>query len=71
MPDDQLNYQHHLLFVEHDPVITMGKNADEKNLLLNEDFETKGRSVISYQQGRRYNLSRSRSSCRISDIRSG
>jgi len=27
-----------LLFVEHDPVITMGKSADEKNVLLNEEL---------------------------------
>lgn len=52
MPDDQLNYQHHLLFVEHDPVITMGKNADEKNLLLNEDFlKQKGVQLFHINRG--------------------
>ncbi|MBK7035171.1 MAG: lipoyl(octanoyl) transferase LipB [Bacteroidetes bacterium] len=52
MPDAQLNYQHHLLFVEHDPVITMGKNADEKNLLLNEDFlKQKGVQLFHINRG--------------------
>ena len=51
-PDDQLSYQHHLLFVEHDPVITLGKNADEKNLLLNEDFlKQKGVQLFHINRG--------------------
>ena len=52
MPDKQLDYQHHLLFVEHDPVITLGKNADEKNLLLNEDFlKQKGVDLFHINRG--------------------
>lgn len=35
-PDQQLEYHHQLLLVEHDPVITLGKNADAANVLLNE-----------------------------------
>ena len=34
--EEQLSYNHQLLFVEHEPVITLGKSADEKNVLLNE-----------------------------------
>ncbi len=34
--EEQLTYNHQLLFVEHEPVITLGKSADEKNVLLNE-----------------------------------
>lgn len=34
--DEQLTYQHQLLFVEHNPVITLGKSAAESNVLLNE-----------------------------------
>ncbi len=52
MPHAQLNYQHHLLFVEHNPVITMGKNADEKNLLLNDDFlKQKGVQLFHINRG--------------------
>ena len=36
--DEQLTYRHQLLFVEHDPVITMGKSGDTKNVLLNEEM---------------------------------
>lgn len=36
--DEQLTYRHQLLFVEHDPVITMGKSSDDKNVLLNEEM---------------------------------
>ncbi len=35
--DDQLSVEHQLLFVEHPPVITLGKSADEKNVLLQKD----------------------------------
>ncbi len=35
--DEQLTYQHQLLFVEHDPVITLGKSANENNVLFNEE----------------------------------
>jgi lipoyl(octanoyl) transferase len=35
--DEQLTYQHQLLFVEHNPVITLGKSANENNVLFNEE----------------------------------
>jgi len=35
--DQQLTYRHHLLFVEHPPVITLGKSADQNNVLLREE----------------------------------
>lgn len=35
--EKQLSYQHQLLFVEHPPVITLGKNADDNNVLFNEE----------------------------------
>jgi len=45
LPDDeQLTNQHQLLFVEHNPVITLGKSADESNVLFNED-ELKKRGI--------------------------
>jgi lipoyl(octanoyl) transferase len=34
--DRQFTYNHQLLFVEHPPVITLGKNAANENVLLNE-----------------------------------
>ena len=34
--EEQLTYSHQLLFVEHNPVITLGKSANENNVLLNE-----------------------------------
>ncbi len=34
----QLSYHHQLLLVEHDPVITLGKSADVKNVLLNTEL---------------------------------
>ncbi|MFI5170901.1 MAG: lipoyl(octanoyl) transferase LipB [Chitinophagales bacterium] len=51
-PDHQLNYQHQLLFVEHTPVITIGKNGDEKNILLNESFlNEKGIQLFHINRG--------------------
>ena len=35
--DQQLSYRHQLLFVEHPPVITLGKSADQKNVLLRDE----------------------------------
>lgn len=38
LPEDaHLTYQHQLLFVEHLPVITLGKSADDNNVLLKEE----------------------------------
>lgn len=34
--EEQLTYQHQLLFVEHPPVITLGKNANVSNVLFDE-----------------------------------
>lgn len=39
--DEQEEVPHHLLFVEHPPVITLGKSADENNVLLREDVLAK------------------------------
>lgn len=50
--NEQLNYQHQLLFVEHDPVITMGKSGDEKNVLLNETLlEKNGVQLFHINRG--------------------
>lgn len=35
--DEQTRVDHYLLFVEHPPVITLGKSADDKNVLLQKD----------------------------------
>ncbi len=40
--------QHHLLFVEHPPVYTLGKNGNEENILISEDELQKKR--IEYFQ---------------------
>ncbi len=34
----EVNTSHHLLFVEHPPVLTLGKNGNMENLLFSEDF---------------------------------
>ncbi len=39
--DRHLTYNHQLLFVEHPPVITLGKNAVNENVLLNEQMLAK------------------------------
>lgn len=50
--EQQFTYQHQLLFVEHDPVITMGKSADEKNILLSETIlNAQGVSVFHINRG--------------------
>ncbi len=50
--DVQPENQHQLLFVEHKPVITLGKNADEKNLLLSKKFlEEKGVQLFHINRG--------------------
>jgi lipoyl(octanoyl) transferase len=50
--EEQLTYQHQLLFVEHDPVITLGKSADEKNVLLNEALlKQQGVSLFHINRG--------------------
>lgn len=50
--DVQPENQHQLLFVEHKPVITLGKNADEKNLLLSKEFlEEKGVQLFHINRG--------------------
>lgn len=36
-PDEQIIPEHHFLFCEHYPVITLGKNGSMKNLLLTQD----------------------------------
>jgi len=47
-----LTYHHHLLFVEHNPVITLGKNADDKNVLFNEDLlKTRGVELFHINRG--------------------
>ncbi len=35
---EQVNTRHHLLFVEHPPVLTLGKNGNMENLLFSEAF---------------------------------
>ena len=48
----------YLLFVEHKPVYTLGKNGKEKNLLLMKKcLAEKGIEYLSYQPWRRYNVS--------------
>lgn len=36
-PDSRLSTQHHLLFVEHPPVYTLGKSGNKENVLLDDD----------------------------------
>lgn len=50
--EEQLSYNHQLLFVEHEPVITLGKSADEKNVLLNESLlKQNGVSLFHINRG--------------------
>lgn len=43
---------HHLLFVEHPPVLTLGKSGHEENLLLNQQqLEAKGIQYIKTNRG--------------------
>ena len=39
-PDSQLLTQHHLLFVEHPPVYTLGKSGNIENVLINEEMRS-------------------------------
>lgn len=42
----------HLIFVEHPPVLTLGKNADARFLLFGEDyFKARGIDVVSIDRG--------------------
>ncbi|MBC8045531.1 MAG: lipoyl(octanoyl) transferase LipB [Fimbriimonadaceae bacterium] len=36
--ENKIPHQHHFLLCEHSPVITLGKNADAENILINEHF---------------------------------
>ena len=39
--ENELTTQHHLLFVEHPPVYTLGKSGNIENVLINEEMRTK------------------------------
>jgi lipoyl(octanoyl) transferase len=39
-PDSELQTQHHLLFVEHPPVYTLGKSGNIENVLINEEMRS-------------------------------
>lgn len=50
--DDQLTYNHQLLFVEHEPVITLGKSADDNNVLFDEaSLKSKGIQLFHINRG--------------------
>jgi lipoyl(octanoyl) transferase len=40
-PDSRLQTQHHLLFVEHPPVYTLGKSGNIENVLITEEMRSK------------------------------
>lgn len=47
-----LPVQHHLIFNEHHPVITLGKHADPHNVLYSSDFlSSRGIDLFSIQRG--------------------
>jgi lipoyl(octanoyl) transferase len=48
---EQLQTKHHLLFVEHPPVYTLGKSGDEKNILISEEA-MKERGIEYYPTNR-------------------
>ena len=51
-PDDQTPTQHHLLFLEHPPVYTLGKSGDKNNLLVNNTtLQEKGASFFKTNRG--------------------
>ena len=51
-PDDQTPTKHHLLFVEHPPVYTLGKSGDKNNLLVNNTtLKQKGASFFKTNRG--------------------
>ncbi len=41
--DEQIQIQHHFLLCEHNPVITLGKNANSENVLFNEEHLKKNK----------------------------
>jgi lipoyl(octanoyl) transferase len=50
--EEQVHPEHHLLFVEHDPVYTLGKSGDIKHLLLDEaGLETYGARYYKINRG--------------------
>lgn len=51
-PEDQTPTQHHLLFLEHPPVYTLGKSGDKNNLLVNNTtLREKGASFFKTNRG--------------------
>ena len=51
-PDDKTPTQHHLLFLEHPPVYTLGKSGDKNNLLINNTtLQEKGASFFKTNRG--------------------
>ncbi len=50
-PEAQQPTEHHLLFVEHPHVYTLGKSGDEKNLLINEKTLAE-KGVVFFQTNR-------------------
>ena len=51
-PDGQTPTAHHLLFVEHPPVYTLGKSGDKNNLLVNNTtLKEKGASFFKTNRG--------------------
>lgn len=49
--EDSLTTEHHLLFVEHPPVYTLGKSGNEGNVLLSEE-NLKARSIEYFHTNR-------------------
>jgi lipoyl(octanoyl) transferase len=50
-PDDSLSTDHHLLFVEHPPVYTLGKSGNAENVLLSEE-NLKARGIEYFHTNR-------------------
>ncbi len=50
-PDSRLLTQHHLLFVEHSPVYTLGKSGNKANVLLGDD-ELKEKNIQFFNTNR-------------------
>jgi lipoyl(octanoyl) transferase len=51
-PEDQTPTKHHLLFLEHPPVYTLGKSGDKNNLLVNNTtLQEKGASFFKTNRG--------------------
>ena len=51
---------HHLLFVEHPPVYTLGKSGKIENVLISEEERKQKTCIFQDQQGRRHHISWSR-----------